>query len=775
MNYTNVKLIFLRELRDQLRDRRTLFMIIILPVLLYPSIGIGLIYFTMLFTEQPRQVVIRGSEYLPAYPPLVAQVPGATPGSPLQSTFMPQLFDVEDEAAQLEIVEAADDDEAMRMLDSGAAQVVLTVPRQLNELIAGGQDFRFELSYKSADEKSRIAYLRLREALENWKRLTIEQRLESQGLPRDFANPSAVEVQDIATPQQVAGGLIWAKLFPFLLVVMSLTGAFYPAVDLCAGEKERGTMETLLISPAARAEIVLGKYFTICIFSVVTAILNLLSMAVTGWVISRQMKASLPAQAPLAMLAPPSVTDAIWILLTLLPLSAFFSALGIALAAFARSTKEGQYYLTPLFLLTMPLVLVTVAPGIELNAFNSVIPVTGAALLLKTLIQGEYQLALQFFAPVILITTMCVVLGLRWAIDQFNREEVLFREAERLDLLLWARHVFRDKGPFPTAAESLFCFCLMLLLVWFLGGFLTPAPSDDETVRQTSLQRSLIVMHLAFVATPAVIMALMLTTSPRQTLLLRGANWWHIALGLLLALALHPIMVELTQHIHRGVTQPKWVSEQIRQLLGGGQPFWWQILLVAVMPAITEELAFRGFILSGLLRRMSPVIAITLSGFLFGLFHINPYQLLPAMILGCVLGLIATRSGSLLPGIVFHVTNNTAALLMANFQGYLEQQAQTGSPDMGLMRIFNVVFRQSSGQAFSFQVPYSVAVLVICTLVATASLTWLFKQPLWTASDTHSDKSRGKNAPRQWKTFMGDAARDIAGIDSIPERRDAAL
>jgi sodium transport system permease protein len=777
MSWFNVKLIFLRELRDQLRDRRTLFMIIVLPLLLYPSIGIGLVQFTVLFTEQPRQVAVRGTEYLPASPPLVNQMVESASGA-VRKNFVPQLFDVEEEATQLEIVETTSDDDARRMLATGEVQVILQIPATLRDRIESGQDFRFELSYKSADEKSRIAYLRLKEALENWKRVTIQQRLESKGLPRDFANPSAVEVLDIATPQQLAGGLIWAKLFPFLLVVMSLTGAFYPAVDLCAGEKERGTIETLLISPAGRGDIVLGKYFTICIFSVGTAVLNLLSMATTGWVIARQMKSALPANAPLGMLSPPSLADAGWILLLLLPLAAFFSALGIALAAFARSTKEGQYYLTPLFLVTMPLVLVTVAPGIELNGFNSVVPVTGAALLLKTLIQGQYDLALQFFVPVLLPTILYAVLALRWAIDQFNREEVLFREAERLDLLLWARHVFRDKGPFPSAAEALFCFSVMLLLVWFLGGFLTPAPAADEAVRQAALQRSLIVMQLAFVATPAVMMALMLTTSVRQTLLLRRSAWKYIGLSLLLAVALHPIMVELSQFIHRGLTQPKWVTDQIRQLLGAGQPIWWQLALVAVLPAVCEELAFRGFILSGLLRRVSPATAIVLSAFLFGFFHINPQQLLPATMLGCVLGLIATRSGSLLPGILFHVTNNSLALLMANLQDHLQQTAPTGNAEASLFWLFRVLYRQPSPQIFSFQVPYSIAVLAICTLVATAALTWLLKQPLRAPAALDTDDANPtdeRTASKGASHTPSSLTRLAAGLGSLtPERRDVS-
>ena len=85
------------------------------------------------------------------------------------------------------------------------------------------------------------------------------------------------------------GGSVWARLFPFLLVMMSLTGAFYPAVDLCAGEKERGTMETLLISPASRGEIVMGKFLTVVLASMMTALLNLLSMGLTAMQLAGQV------------------------------------------------------------------------------------------------------------------------------------------------------------------------------------------------------------------------------------------------------------------------------------------------------------------------------------------------------------------------------------------------------------------------------------------------------------------------------------------------------
>jgi len=139
---------------------------------------------------------------------------------------------------------------------------------------------------------------------------------------------------------------------PFIIMIWSLTGAFYPAIDLCAGEKERGTFETLLSSPAARSEIAIGKLFTVISFSMATSILNLLSMAFTGMFVMSRIGSSMGGGLPLG--APPMGCIG-WLLLALIPISALFSAVALAAAAFARSSKEGQYYLVPLMMISMPL------------------------------------------------------------------------------------------------------------------------------------------------------------------------------------------------------------------------------------------------------------------------------------------------------------------------------------------------------------------------------------------------------------------------------------
>src|SRR5262249_19007386 len=152
-------------------------------------------------------------------------------------------------------------------------------------------------------------------------------------------------------------------------------------------------------------------------------------------------------RAAASVLAPPTLQAALWMVTLLIPLAAFFAAVCLALAVLARSMKEGQYYMTPLYLISLPLIILTLAPGIELNLFYSLVPITGVALLLRALILGTYDVAFRYFLPVMVPTLVYAAVALRWAIDQFQREDVLFREAERVTLTSWMRHLFRDREP----------------------------------------------------------------------------------------------------------------------------------------------------------------------------------------------------------------------------------------------------------------------------------------------------------------------------------------
>ncbi len=661
MNWAKVRLIFFRELRDQLRDRRTVFMIAVLPVLLYPLMGMTFLQIAQFLQEHPTRVAVLGADSLPEQPALLQGDRFASElfSSPDRSG----LLLVEYPALTVNSEEIAD--WAQTRLENNLDDAVVYFPPNFAEQLesyaagsqgSGGRTPRPRIFFSGAKDRSRVAYDRVVAVLDRWRAALVERTLESREIPVAAAEPFVIGDQDVA---ELSGrrAAIWSKVLPFVLILWALTGAFYPAIDLCAGEKERGTLETLLCSPAERCEIVWGKLLTVSAFSMATSLLNLISLTTTGSLIMSRMSSPLAPGGP--MIGPPPVSVMIWMVVALIPLSAMFSALSLALATMARSTKEGQYYLMPLMLITMPLAMIPVMPTTEIGFGNSLIPVTGVMLLLRTLIEGDYWIALKFLLPTAVVTGICCLLAIRWAVHLFNDESVLFRESERFGLGIWLKHLVRDRGVTPSLAEGFMC-GIVLMMLQFFARLMAPAPEGWSDFAISTL-----VVQLALIATPTILMTMFLTASVSQTLLLKPARLTSVLAAVLLAVFLNPAALALREIV-------QWlypISPETMQLLAefskliGDASLWQVLLLVAVLPAICEELAFRGFILSGLRHLGNKGMAILISSLFFGVVHGLLQQSINACILGMLLGYIAVQTGSLLPCIVFHGCHNALQIV----------------------------------------------------------------------------------------------------------------
>jgi sodium transport system permease protein len=518
---------------------------------------------------------------------------------------------------------------------AASEQVALAVPRP-------------RIIFTTANERSQVAFARLSAVLERWTEEVGKTNLAAGGVPASAVRPFEVDSKDVSEETAYRGAAAWSKILPVLLLIWAMTGAFYPAVDLCAGEKERGTLETLLSSPAERSEIVLGKLLTVMLFSGATSALNLLSVAVTGCLIFGQVTA----------FSPPPPLAIVWLAVALLPMAALFSALCLALAAWARSSKEGQYYLMPLLLVTLPLAILPMTPGVELSLGNSLIPITGVVLILRSVLEGAYWPALQYLPVVLAVTLTACWLAVRWAVEQFNSESVLFRGSDRCGLGMWLRHLVRDRQPTPTLSCAVVCGIVILIAKFFLGAALTQPEGFDGFVRMV------LVTQLAVIVAPAMLMTLLLTRSPRQTLLLRLPHRGALAAAALLALAIHPFAIAaqtVVQQLYPFSDEMQKAMEGLHGMLAAA-PGWQIILVLAILPAVCEELVFRGFILSGFRQTGHTVRAIVLSAILFGLVHGILQQSIIACVLGLVLGFLAVRTGSILPGMLFHCLHNTLAV-----------------------------------------------------------------------------------------------------------------
>jgi sodium transport system permease protein len=288
----------------------------------------------------------------------------------------------------------------------------------------------------------------------------------------------------------------------------------------------------------------------------------------------------------------------------------------------------------------------------------------------------------------------------------------LFRESERLDLGLWLRHLVRDREDLPTAGEAILC-ALLLLVIKFFASFVAPMPDQWSGFVTTTL-----ILQIALIATPACLMAIMLTRQPLKTLLLgRPSFLATLPAAALLALLLHPTAFWLGQGIQYLYPINEQLLPQLTELerMITGAPLWQLILVGAVTPAICEELAFRGFILSGLRRMGHKWGAIALTSLFFGLAHGILQQSLAAFFVGMVIGYVAVKTGSLWPGVLYHLVHNSLSVLL----GRVSTEAADAN---GLLRL---IFEPAAEGHVTYRIPTTIAAAFLSAVV----LWWLKSLP----------------------------------------------
>lgn len=411
MRFAVLRLIASRELRDLLRDRRSVLLIIVMPLVLYPFFGLAGIVLAKTTAEQETIVGLVGENFLPESPRLLDEngFAGGLVGDD----------DAEVGIGPVRIVKLTESPETA--LAEKRVDVILRIPDQFATLALERKKPKIVVEHREGDEKSKLASRRLTGILRNWESKLREARFESANLPKDFdqvftlVDPISSKPKLKRAADEIRDSL--SRALPFILMMWLITGAIQPAVDITAGEKERGTMETLLISPAERSEIVAGKFVAVTIYSFGAMVWNAIWLALACIVGELFIGYNIVNKSGL-----------IGCVVLGFPLAMLFSAICLALGIFARSTKEGQYYLMPLILIMMPLAFWSMMPGKELDLANALIPVTGALLLQQKLLSVSGEIPWFMFVPVLGSLAIYVVLALVLAVRQFQRESVLFRE-----------------------------------------------------------------------------------------------------------------------------------------------------------------------------------------------------------------------------------------------------------------------------------------------------------------------------------------------------------
>jgi sodium transport system permease protein len=402
MSLHNIGVVYRKELTDQLRDRRTIISMVVIPILMFPllTVGMGALVVKLVSSakqEVPRVMILGGEDS-----PKVTEAVNSFPG--------------------IQIVPPAAD--AAAQVSDKRIRAAVQIPANFDAAIEKGESSRISIEYYQGDMKSEFASQTLQKLFGDYREKIAKEQLTARHVPTGLLDPFEVSQQNVAPPEKV-GGSTFGGFIPYVIIILCLTGAMYPAMDLTAGEKERGTMETILCSPVSRTDLVLGKFLMVVTASLATAILSVSSMAVSFlWAQKALRGAGESGQGnPLNVSIDPRGILAV--LAMVLPLSVLFSAAMLAISLFAKSFREAQSYLSPLTIIVIMPAVMSVLPGIELNVKTALIPILSTSLVSKEIVSGNHPWG--FIA--LIFATSCVYAGIALAIAVrlFNREDVLFR------------------------------------------------------------------------------------------------------------------------------------------------------------------------------------------------------------------------------------------------------------------------------------------------------------------------------------------------------------
>lgn len=630
---STLRTVFLMEVLQLLRDRRAFFAAVLLPVILYPIMlsGSDLLKNAAEGNIETRELIL-GVDTSQAPPELAARITDALRG--------PHTLLREVDASSLEDLPAASLPETHRQQVEDAWRALMG--DDLHALLTlrgtdGPEDqLNATVMYERLDESSRTLTTRLRARLRDLSsEMTIERRVALLGV--DPGAALRLEVHDLASAQDRDAANL-ARFLPLMLVMLLLSGGSYAALSVFAGEREAGTLETLLVSPADKRPLVLGKFGAVLLTGLACLASNILGLFLAAQVGWEGMGGSDSGGVGFARLSGAAV---------FIPACILVCALLCLACGRARSFREGQHMLLPLMIALAVPNLVVLAPGLEHNFLLALVPLTGAALSLRDALLGELTLG---------ITLVMVVSHLGWSALAIRQLAGLL-DAEKVLIGGAAREEAANRRLASAHAKAYGFVAVLLMLgvgsrlqAWdMLGGLLA-------TLWGLMLPLALICLWHARRRFGPATECNFIQTRPRLQ---------DLGLALMMVPGLAWLIEKLVVAQGFVLPLPEAMSQspQLEEFFQS-TPVFTLLFAMAVSPAIVEEFLFRGAILGSLARDKKPLRAVVISALLFSVAHASLHRLMPTFMIGLLLGAITLRSRSLWPAVILHLAYNAWIMLM---------------------------------------------------------------------------------------------------------------
>jgi len=683
LSFGRVARLALKELRETLRDRRTIITLVLMPLLVYPVLSVALKQFLLTSTSQKEQVrfivrtetqddllalavlLERGDKLLRERETGAANTPltggpllGAALGGselPLAENNIGTLSPDESEKGSLEDLVRSN------LIDLGVRQTPVENKEQ------DSVESRFQLIYRPNTPLSRQAADFVERRLRAVNDQDLRRRLAKAG---DRA-PAKAGWRLIPVAEEQGHSFWLGALVPLVLILMTITGAVYPAIDLTAGERERGTLESLMAAPVPRLGLLMAKYVAVVTVATMTAVINLTAMVVTLASSGRELWTFFFGNQG-------SPVESIFeVFLLLILFAMFFSAVLLLVTSFARSFKEAQAYVVPLMVVALAPGFMSVMPGLTLGPLMSVVPLSNIVLLARDVMEGHASFV--WGAVAVFTTLLYGGVALALAARVFGSDAILYgSEGTWADLFQRPRELKSQ----ATITDALATLALVVPTYVVASGLLGALQAGSMVAQFLASAGTALILFIVIPVLMARYQGVKLTPGFQLlrarpllfvTAAILGATLWPLAYD---SIILCQQVGFDTLNVEKLVEQRPALLEWIAKL--PKVPPAVVLFSFAIVPGIAEEIFFRGYLLGSLRGRMPGWLAISLTALVFGLFHasvggiIAVERVLSSTLLGLVLGWICWTAHSVYPGMVLHVLNNSIMLSLSYLAPHLQ-------------------------------------------------------------------------------------------------------
>ena len=605
------------ELRMLLRDRRTVLISVVAPLLLFPLLILG-----MRAAERSREADLATTELLWA-----ASGERSAEARSLVAAALPFL-PTDSAGASTRRFRELRVDRPDSLLAAGGLQLVVA--------LGPADSASLQLSYRGDRDRSRDAVASLSFALDSLRAIRHASALRNAGLV-PAGELASLEPRNVASRQRQGRALLGYIVTPFFVLLLLSGGAVF-AADAIAGEKERGTLETLLTTAARRTDIVRAKQLAVLTVGIAITVVNAGNLLVYASIGVIELPSSI------ALRLPPGT--AVIVLLLFLPVAALISAVLLALSGYVRSYKEYQVFFLPVFLLFLLPAAACVLPGVRLRSAIAIVPVANISVAVREVLSGTYDVVFLFVA--FASTAAAAAFATRLTGNALSAERLIAPAAD-------------DEAGLPGPARFRRHLLRNYALLWATL-FIVSLWAGDRLDIRAQVTLNLVVLFLG----ASLLMLRRYRLNVRDALALRPVRapiWIAVLIGAPSAFVTGIGLAQLTQRL---LPVPERVLEAFAQyLLPPELPLWQVLFFLALLPAVCEEIAFRGLLLHGLRGRLSPVALCLAVGAIFGIFHVDLFRLIPTAYLGAVLAAVVVLSGSLFPAVLWHALNNATGLVPA--------------------------------------------------------------------------------------------------------------